>query len=83
MVTVGTRTTTGPRTLGDLAVMRRRAAGGELQPAEVEALFAELHRLRSAEASLEERRCKLHHILAALAAHFGNRPGSHLPEHLT
>lgn len=71
--------TTGRSTLGDLAVMRRRAAKGELQPAEVELLFAELHRLRATEESLESRRCKLHHILGALAAHFGTRPGSTFP----
>lgn len=66
-------TTSGVSTLGDLAVMRRRAARGELHPAEVEMLFAELQRLRAAEESLEARRCKLHHILGALAAHFSAR----------
>jgi hypothetical protein len=66
-------TTAGTSTLGDLAVMRRRAARGELQPAEVEMLFAELQRLRATEEALEARRCKLHHILGALAAHFGAR----------
>ena len=71
--------TTGRNTLVDLAVMRRRAAKGELQPAEVDLLFAELHRLRATEESLESRRCKLHHILAALAAHFGTRPNPTLP----
>jgi hypothetical protein len=70
-VVVGT--TSGVSTLGDLAVMRRRAARGELHAAEVEMLFAELHRLRAAEESLEARRCKLHHILGALAAHFSSR----------
>lgn len=70
---VGVGTKVGTTTLGDLAVMRRRAARGELQPAEVEMLFAELKRLRATEEALEWRRCKLHHILAALAAHFGAR----------
>jgi hypothetical protein len=64
---------TGVSKLGDLAVMRRRAARGELHAAEVEMLFAELRRLRAAEESLEARRCKLHHILGALAAHFSAR----------
>lgn len=59
--------------------MRRRAAKGELQAAEVEMLFAELQRLRAMEDSLEERRCKLHHILGALAAHFSSRSAPHLP----
>jgi hypothetical protein len=67
-------TTTGVSTLGDLAMMRRRAARGELQASEVEMLFAELQRLRATEESLEARRCKLHHILGALAAHFNARP---------
>lgn len=67
-------TTSGINTLGDLAVMRRRAARGELQPVEVEMLFAELQRLRATEESLESRRCKLHHVLGALAAHFNARP---------
>jgi hypothetical protein len=71
--------TTGMRTLGDLAVMRRRAAQGGLRPAEVDVLFAELQRLRSAESSAEERRCKLHHILGALAEHFASRPVHHTP----
>jgi hypothetical protein len=65
--------------LGDLAVMRRRAARGELQASEVEMLFAELQRLRATEESLEARRCKLHHILEALAAHFNARTTSNLP----
>ena len=67
------------RTLGDLAVMRGRAAKGELRPGEVDVLFAGLQRLRSAEASAEERRCKLHHILTALAAHFASRPVEPMP----
>lgn len=67
----------GITTLGDLAVMRCRAARGELQPVEVEMLFAELQRLRVAEETLESRRSKLHHILGALAAHFGARAGAH------
>jgi hypothetical protein len=72
-------TTSGVSTLGDLAVIRRRAARGELHPGEVEMLFAELQRLRATEESLESRRCKLHHILGALAAHFSSRQTSNLP----
>ena len=77
MATVGTTTTIN--TLGDLALLRRRAAKGELQQSEVDLLFAELQRLRANEESLEARRCKLHHILGALAAHFSARPTSTLP----
>jgi hypothetical protein len=74
MADVGT--TSDVSTLGDLAVMRRRAARGELQSSEVEMLFAELQRLQAADESLESQRCKLHHILGALAAHFSSRAGS-------